>query len=97
MLKEQVAVRLRDLIRQGYEVRGITIIKGSIGKDYVHRLLECPPQLAPSKVVQYLRRTVITTHTRRISSSKEEVLGAAFVGKRVFLRNSWHSYWPNDS
>ncbi|MDF9407197.1 IS200/IS605 family transposase [Pelotomaculum isophthalicicum JI] len=55
VLKDQVAVRLRDLIRQGCEVRGITIIKGSIGKDHVHLLLECPPQLSPSKIVQYLK------------------------------------------
>ena len=31
------------------------IIKGSIGKDHVHLLLSCPPSLAPSKVVQYLK------------------------------------------
>lgn len=54
-LKGEIAVRLRDLIRQGCESRGLVIIKGSIGKDHVHLLLSCPPSLAPSKVVQYLK------------------------------------------
>jgi len=55
VLKDKVVLRLRELIRQGYECRGITILKGSIGKDHVHLLLACPPHLAPSKIVQYLK------------------------------------------
>jgi putative transposase len=48
-------MRLRKLIRQGCESRSITIIRGSIGKDHVHRLISCPPSLVPSKLVQYLK------------------------------------------
>lgn len=55
VLHGQIAIRLRELIRQGCESRGMTIIKGSIGKDHVHMLLSCPPSLAPSKIVQYLK------------------------------------------
>jgi putative transposase len=47
--------RLRELIRQGCEARGITIVSGNISKDHVHLLISCPPSLAPSKVVQYLK------------------------------------------
>jgi putative transposase len=55
ILKGEIAIRLRELIRQGCEARNITIIRGSIGKEHVHMLLSCPPSLAPSKVVQYLK------------------------------------------
>lgn len=55
IFKGQIAVRLRDLIRQGCESRGLVIIKGSVGQDHVHILLSCPPALAPSKVMQYLK------------------------------------------
>ena len=50
-----MSMRLRELIRQGCEARNIAIISGNIGKDHVHMLLSCPPSLAPSKIVQYLK------------------------------------------
>ncbi|MCQ2010403.1 IS200/IS605 family transposase [Sporolactobacillus sp. STSJ-5] len=55
VLRGQVAVRLRELIRQGCDARGITILQGSVGKEHIHLLISCPPSLAPSKVMQYLK------------------------------------------
>lgn len=55
VLSGQIAYRTRELIRQGCEARGITILQGSIGKDHIHLLLSCPPSLAPSKIMQYLK------------------------------------------
>jgi putative transposase len=43
ILTEKVAERLRELLRQGCEARGITIISGSISGDHVHMLIGCPP------------------------------------------------------
>ena len=55
VLYKPIASRLRELIRQGYETRNITIVRGSIGKDHVHMLIGCSPNIAPSKIVQYLK------------------------------------------
>ena len=55
VLNGKIAERLRKLIRQGCEARKITIVRGSIGKDHVHMLISCPPTLAPSKVMRYLK------------------------------------------
>ena len=55
ILSGNISRRLRELIRQGCEARNITIISGNIGKDHIHILLSCPPSLAPSKIVQYLK------------------------------------------
>ncbi len=55
ILKGDIGLRLRELIRQGCEARSITIVQGSIGQDHVHLLLSCPATLAPSKIVQYLK------------------------------------------
>ena len=55
MLRGELAKRLRELIRQGCEARGITIITGSVGHDHVHLLLSCPTDLAPGKIAQYLK------------------------------------------
>jgi len=55
VLLGQIAIRTRELIRQGCKARGITIIQGSVGKDHIHVVLSCPPSLAPSKILQYLK------------------------------------------
>ena len=55
ILNGNISRRLRELIRQGCEARNITIISGNIGKDHIHILLSCPPSLAASKIVQYLK------------------------------------------
>jgi putative transposase len=55
ILGGNISKRLRELIRQGCEARGITIVSGNIRKDHIHLLLSCPPSMAPSKVVQYLK------------------------------------------
>ncbi len=55
ILKGKTAERLRELLRQGCEARGIKIIKGSINKEHVHMLVGCPPTIAPSKMMQYLK------------------------------------------
>ena len=51
----KVAQRLRELLIQGCNSRGITIIEGAVGKDHVHMLLSCPTDMAPSKIIQYLK------------------------------------------
>jgi putative transposase len=55
VLVGEVAQRARELLRQCCMSRGITIIKGSVGKDHIHLLLSCPPTMAPAKVIQYLK------------------------------------------
>ena len=55
VLGGNMSKRLRELIRQGCEARNITIVSGNISKDHIHLLLSCPPSLAPSKIVQYLK------------------------------------------
>jgi putative transposase len=54
VLYGHIAVRARELIRQGCEARNITILQGSVGKEHIHLLISCPPSIAPSKIMQYL-------------------------------------------
>lgn len=42
VLKGTIAVRLRELLKQRCEAKGIQIVKGSIAADHVHMLLSCP-------------------------------------------------------
>ncbi len=55
ILRGNIAVRLRELLRQGCDAKGLEIIRGNISKDHVHMLLSCPSTMAPSQIAQYLK------------------------------------------
>lgn len=55
VIEGKVAERLRELLRQGCETKGITIIKGAIGKEHVHMLISCSPNIAPSEIIKLLK------------------------------------------
>jgi putative transposase len=55
VMKGDVALRLRELIRQICEARGITILSGHVSKDHIHVHVSCPPELSPSKIAQYVK------------------------------------------
>ena len=43
VLTGEVALRLRDLLRQVCEARGVTIVRGNISKEHVHMLVSSSP------------------------------------------------------
>ena len=55
VLQGNIAIRLRELLRQGCDAKGLEIVRGSIGKDHVHMLLSCPTTMSPSQIAQYLK------------------------------------------
>ena len=55
VLNGKVAERARELIRQGCEAKGITIIQGSIGREHVHLLVSCKPSMSVSQIIKYLK------------------------------------------
>lgn len=55
ILRGDIAERARDLLRQICMAREVTIIRGAVSPDHVHMLVAAPPQLAPSKLVQFLK------------------------------------------
>ena len=55
ILHKVIGQRLKELLRQGCETIGVTIVQGSIDKDHVHMLISCPMNIAPSRIVQYLK------------------------------------------
>ena len=55
VLKEEIGYRLREIIRQICSTDKVEILKGAIGQDHVHLLLEIPPYMAVSRVIQHLK------------------------------------------
>jgi putative transposase len=55
ILRGRIAERGRDLLRQICQARGVVIIRGAVSPDHIHMLVSSPPELAPAKLVQYLK------------------------------------------
>jgi putative transposase len=55
VLRGEIGLRLRELIRQTCEAEEVYIEKGHIAVDHVHLLLSVPPNIAVSDLVQRLK------------------------------------------
>jgi len=55
VLRGNIALRVRQILREICERRGIKIVSGNIRANHVHLLVSGPTDLAPSKMVQYLK------------------------------------------
>jgi putative transposase len=81
VLRGEVAVEVRDLVRQICRSNDIDIVSGHVRADHVHLLLSVPPNLAPSKVMQAIKGT--TSHRLLMNSRR---LRAAFWGRHLWAR-----------
>lgn len=55
VLNREIAEKVRNLIIQSCNSMNVFIIKGSIGKEHIHLLVSCPPNISVSKLVQGLK------------------------------------------
>ncbi len=55
VLRGEVAERARDLLREICAAREVRILRGAVSPDHIHMLVVAPPQLAPAKLVQFLK------------------------------------------
>ncbi len=55
VLRGDIALRLRDLIREICRSLDVEILRGHVRPDHVHLLLDVPPKLAPSRVMQAVK------------------------------------------
>ncbi len=81
VLKGQVGLRLRELVRQVCAAQDVYIISGSIQSDHVHMLLSVPPNLSVSKLMQ-----LIKGRTSRKLLQEFESLSREFWGRHLWAR-----------
>jgi len=86
VLTKNISMRLRELIRQGCESRNIKIVRGSIGRDHVHMLISCPPSMAPSKIVQYLKGRSSRLIQEEFPELKKKYWGQHFWQEDIFVQ-----------
>jgi putative transposase len=81
ILRGDVGLRLRDLIREICRSNEIEILKGHVRPDHVHLLLSVPPSLAPSRVMQ-----AIKGKTSHHLLADFRALRKAFWGRHLWAR-----------
>jgi putative transposase len=81
VLSGDVAIRVRDLIREICKSMDVEIIKGHVSKDHLHLLISVPPHLSVSKLVQGLKGK-----TSRKLLSEYKRLARQFWGRHLWAR-----------
>ena len=81
MLRGEIGLRLRELIREICRTHDIEIIKGHVRPDHVHLFLSVPPTMAPSRVMQ-----AIKGKTSHHLLSDYRMLRKTFWGRHLWSR-----------
>ncbi len=79
-LREEVAIRLRQIVRDICSELEMEIIKGNIGKEHVHLFVSCIPQPAYATDQEEEFQEIVTG----IQPPEATMLGPASMGTRVF-------------
>ena len=87
VLEGKIAERVRNLIRQGCNARGVRIVSGSVGRTHIHILVSCPPSISVSKLVQYLKGRSSKIIQEEYPSLKKRYWGQHMWGIGYFCRS----------
>ena len=55
VLKGELALRVRDMIREICAEKEIEIVQGNVRPNHIHVLVSAPTHLSPAKIAQYLK------------------------------------------
>ncbi len=88
VLRGDVGVRVRDLVRQICQANDIEILKGHVRPDHVHLLLSVPPQLAPSRVMQLVKGKTSNKLLREFRHINREFWGRHVWARGFFVASS---------
>jgi len=81
ILKGDIYVRVRELIREICKANDVIIVTGHVSLDHIHLLLSYPPSISVSKLVQYLKGKT----SRRMLQDYSE-LRKVFWGQHLWAR-----------
>ena len=84
VLRGSIAMRARELLRQGCQANNLRILKGSVGKDHIHMLLSCPTTMAPSEIAQKLKGRTSKILQEEFPELKKRYWGQHMWGRGYF-------------
>ena len=81
VLTGKVAEKVRDLLRQVCMEHEVHILSGKVSSDHVHMFVSYRPQMAISKLVQYLKGTSSRILLEEFAHLKRQFWGRHFWGR----------------
>ena len=88
ILTGSVGTRVRDLVREICRTHDIEILQGAVSADHVHVLLSCPPNLSPSKIMQYIKGKSSRKLMMEFKHLQKQYRGRHFWARGYFVASS---------
>ena len=88
VLRGDIGLRARDLIRQVCAAREIKILKGHVGRDHVHLMVSIPPSISVSQVMQYVKGKSSRMMLQEFSELKKRYWGQHLWARGYFCASS---------
>ena len=84
VLQGELAVRLRELIRQVCYQFEIEIIRGVVSKDHVHVLISAPPTMSPAEIMRRIKGRTSAKLFEEFPHIKKRYWGRHFWSRGYF-------------
>ncbi len=78
VLRGDIGLKVRELIRQTCQAFEIEILKGVISKDHVHLLVSAPPNMAPNEIMRRVKGCSSAKLFERFPDLKQRFWGRYF-------------------
>jgi putative transposase len=88
VLNGDVALRVRELVRQTCEAFEIQIIKGVVSKDHVHIFVSAPPTMAPSEIMRRIKGRTSSKLFEDFPHLRKRFWGRHFWARGYFCASS---------
>lgn len=79
-----LAERVRELVRQLCEAFEIRIVRGVVSKDYIHILVNRPPNIAPSEIMRRIKGRTSSKLIEEFPHIKKRYWGRHFRARGYF-------------
>ncbi len=88
ILRGDLALRVREIIREVCMRNDVIILKGVVSKEHVHLLVSTPPTIAPSKLAQLMKGSSSYRIQQEFPEIKKRYWGQHIWGRGYFCGSS---------
>jgi len=84
VLKGEISLRLRDILKNIVAEKEMTIVKGNIRPNHIHMLISAPAYLSPAKIIQTLKGKSSFMLQREFPELRKRYWGQHLWGRGYF-------------
>ena len=87
-MTEEVALRVRELVREICLANDVQILKGHVSRDHVHLFVSVPPHVSASKLMQCVKGKTSRKILMEFPHIKKKYWGGHIWGRGYFVASS---------